>query len=259
MGPDDIRNVLLDQQLVIELLLSQLGYNDNLAGVWPLKTDKLGIAHMVGSKVAVDPATKVTETGSGYVVTGSVYTTSPFAVVYGDLSNYPTEKEVLLQLIQQLEAAERSSSPDGNMNNAFRVLFDTRGGSFISPVTYLSYGDRVTEPPAPAKECCTFAGWYTDEECTKAWSFSTGIPGDLTLYAKWTSAAAVTGTVPAAAQSSSTATAVTASSGQQSPETAEPAPVTTETVPAATTKAPVPAAGLLFGLLAAGVLLRRRE
>ncbi|MCQ2355516.1 MAG: hypothetical protein MJ014_00595 [Methanocorpusculum sp.] len=41
--------------------------------------------------------------------------------------------------------------------------------------------------------------------------------------------------------------------------TQTPASVTTKTASATTTKAPAPVAGLLFGLLAAGVLLRRRE
>ncbi|MDE2519398.1 MAG: InlB B-repeat-containing protein [Methanocorpusculum sp.] len=78
-----------------------------------------------------------------------------------------------------------SDSGDGNMENAFRVLFDTQGGNFISPVTYLSYGDKITCPPVPTKDGYTFGGWYTDAGCTKEWSFSSGITGDMTLYARW--------------------------------------------------------------------------
>ncbi len=78
-----------------------------------------------------------------------------------------------------------SDSGDGNMENAFRVLFDTQGGNFISPVTYLSYGDKITRPPVPTKDGYTFGGWYTDAGCTKEWSFSSGITGDMTLYARW--------------------------------------------------------------------------
>ena len=82
-------------------------------------------------------------------------------------------------------APTSSGSGDGNMNNAYRILFETFGGSFISPVTGLSSGDKIPAPPAPTKKGYTFDGWYTDEPCTKGWSFATGIPGDLTLYAKW--------------------------------------------------------------------------
>ena len=31
----------------------------------------------------------------------------------------------------------------------------------------------------------SFRGWYTDKECTKAWSYSTGVTKSMTLYAKW--------------------------------------------------------------------------
>ena len=68
------------------------------------------------------------------------------------------------------------------MENAFRVLLGTCGGSFISPVTYLSYGDKI---PTPTKDGYTFGGWYKASACTQRWSFSEGIPGDMPLYAKW--------------------------------------------------------------------------
>ncbi|MCZ0861583.1 InlB B-repeat-containing protein, partial [Methanocorpusculum sp. MG] len=79
------------------------------------------------------------------------------------------------------------ASSSGNTNNAFRVLFDTQGGSYVSPATGLSYGDKISQPANPVKDGYTFGGWYKDAACTQAWSFSDSIPGDMTLYAKWTS------------------------------------------------------------------------
>ena len=149
-------------------------------------------------------------------------------------------------------------SGDGNMNNAYRILFETFGGSFISPVTGLSSGDKIPAPPAPTKKGYTFDGWYTDEPCTKGWSFATGIPGDLTLYAKWTSAAGVQPTSAAATtvpQTVKTTPAVTP------PPATTAAPVTTTAAGTAPgmTQAPAPVFGTLAVLLTAGVLLRRRE
>lgn len=43
---------------------------------------------------------------------------------------------------------------------------------------------------APTKEGYVFSGWYTDQECTKA--FSGTVTGDVTLYAKWTEQYTVT-------------------------------------------------------------------
>ena len=151
------------------------------------------------------------------------------------------------------------SSGDGNMDNAFRVLFND-GAATLSVVTDLSYGDKLTNPETPVKDGYTFAGWYKDSACTQAWDFETGIPGDMTLYAKWT-ASGSSGETEATA--TPTATAVTT----PQPTKTQTAAATTS-VPEATTAAgtsptlvqtPAPVAGALFGLLAAGVLLRRRQ
>ncbi|HJJ97261.1 MAG TPA: InlB B-repeat-containing protein, partial [Methanocorpusculum sp.] len=95
------------------------------------------------------------------------------------------------------------------MENAFRVLFETFGGSTVPPATGLSYGDVITKPADPEKSARSFGGWYTDEACTQEWNFADGIPGDMTLYARWTggitptqTSAPVTTTVPAAIQPS---------------------------------------------------------
>ena len=114
----------------------------------------------------------------------------------------------------------------GNMDNAFRVLFDTAGGSTISPVTGLSYGDIISAPSAPAREGYTFGGWYTDEGLTAEWSFADRITGDMTLYAKWTPLgvtptatvtvpATVTAPVTATVTATATAPVVTASQTQE--------------------------------------------
>ena len=79
------------------------------------------------------------------------------------------------------------SSSSGNMNNAYRVLFND-GATTLSVQTDLSSGDKLTKPETPVKDGYTFAGWYKDSACTNPWDFETGIPGDMTLYAKWTAA-----------------------------------------------------------------------
>ncbi|MDE2523907.1 MAG: InlB B-repeat-containing protein [Methanocorpusculum sp.] len=153
------------------------------------------------------------------------------------------------------------SSGDGNMNNAFRVLFDTQGGSYVSPVTGLSYGDRVAEPANPVKDGYTFGGWYKDAACTQAWSFSDSIPGDMTLYAKWTSSGTAATATQTAQTTAKATTAPAATQAQSGTTAATSAPVSTTAAGAqpTLTQAPAPVLGGLLGLLAAGILLRRRE
>ena len=70
-------------------------------------------------------------------------------------------------------------------SQAHRVKFDTQGGSSINDQTPAS-GSAVAKPADPTRDGYTFAGWYTDAACTKAYDFATAVTSDLTLYAKWT-------------------------------------------------------------------------
>lgn len=44
----------------------------------------------------------------------------------------------------------------------------------------------VSQPEDPAREGFVFSGWYTDEERTTEYVFSSKVRSDVTLYAKWT-------------------------------------------------------------------------
>lgn len=70
-------------------------------------------------------------------------------------------------------------------SQAHRVKFDAQGGSSVNGQTPAS-GSTVTKPTDPTREGYAFAGWYTDEACTKAYDFSAAVTADMTLYAKWT-------------------------------------------------------------------------
>ncbi|HJK33153.1 MAG TPA: InlB B-repeat-containing protein [Methanocorpusculum sp.] len=152
------------------------------------------------------------------------------------------------------------SSSSGNMNNAYRVLFND-GSTTLSVQTDLSSGDKLTKPETPVKDGYTFAGWYKDSACTQPWDFETGIPGDMTLYAKWT-AAGSSGETEATTAPTATSTAVTTPQPTKTQSTtattSAPQATTAAGVSPTLTQAPAPVAGALFGLLAAGVLLRRR-
>ena len=168
------------------------------------------------------------------------------------------EPQVDIILPPEPEPQPPSSSSSGNMDNAYRVLFND-GSTTLSVVTDLSSGDKLTKPETPVKDGYTFAGWYKDSACTQAWDFETGIPGDMTLYAKWTTS----GETEATATPTKTQTAVTTPQPTKTQTvvatTSAPQATTAIAVSPTLTQAPAPAAGALFGLLAAGLLLRRRN
>ena len=109
-------------------------------------------------------------------------------------------------------------SSDGNMDNAYRVLFND-GATTLYVVTDLSAGDKLTKPEDPVKDGYTFAGWHKDSACTQAWDFNDGITGSMTLYAKWTPQETVTPTATATATPTVTATTTITSTptGEASP------------------------------------------
>ncbi len=70
--------------------------------------------------------------------------------------------------------------------NEYTISFDTDGGTEIAPVTK-NYGEGVDAPKAPEKEGYTFAGWYSDPECTVTADIPSTMPAsDKTYYAGWT-------------------------------------------------------------------------
>ncbi|HJK50392.1 MAG TPA: InlB B-repeat-containing protein, partial [Methanocorpusculum sp.] len=145
-----------------------------------------------------EPVT-VSKTGSGVQFSIPQSGFSPFALIWSDQKPVPTPPS-------------GGGSSDGNMDNAFRVLFND-GATTLFVVTDLSYGDKLTKPEDPVKDGYTFAGWYKDAACTQAWDFADGIAGDMTLYAKWAPVQTVTPTVTPTATASVTPTVTAEPSG----------------------------------------------
>jgi uncharacterized repeat protein (TIGR02543 family) len=66
----------------------------------------------------------------------------------------------------------------------YTITFDTNGGTDVTSIT-AAYQASITRPENPTRSGYAFAGWYTDEDLTDAFSFN-AMPGyDLTLHAKW--------------------------------------------------------------------------
>ena len=68
--------------------------------------------------------------------------------------------------------------------NSYKVSFDSNGGSSVAAQS-VNYNTSATKPADPSMTGYTFAGWFTDKECTTAYDFSSKVTGDITLYAKW--------------------------------------------------------------------------
>ena len=68
----------------------------------------------------------------------------------------------------------------------YTVAFDSNGRGTAPGAQIIDHGSAVTKPGDLSDIAYNFEGWFTDKACTKAYDFSAGVTGDITLYAKWT-------------------------------------------------------------------------
>ncbi len=79
-------------------------------------------------------------------------------------------------------------------NQKFTITFNSNGGSEVASSS-VEEGKTLTKPTDPTKEGYTFDNWYTDEECTLVYDFSSAVSSAFTLYARWLTANKATHTV----------------------------------------------------------------
>ncbi len=68
----------------------------------------------------------------------------------------------------------------------YTVIFNSNGGTEVSPVLNMLKGDKISEPTTPYRMGSVFAGWFNERELISIWDFDKDtIFSDITLYAKW--------------------------------------------------------------------------
>ena len=84
---------------------------------------------------------------------------------------------------------------NGQRVKRYSVTFDANGKDAAMPDSQRVKEGRAATEPSTKPQCkgYTFAGWYTDAACTKAYDFSSPVTADMTLYAKWVKKAADNG------------------------------------------------------------------
>ena len=75
------------------------------------------------------------------------------------------------------------------VQNNYTVSFNSMGGTAVASQS-VSPGGHATQPANPTNGVKVFGGWFTDQNCTQAFNFSTSINSNITLYAKWTTPSA---------------------------------------------------------------------
>jgi uncharacterized repeat protein (TIGR02543 family) len=76
------------------------------------------------------------------------------------------------------------SSTKEDTSTKYTVSFNTNGGSAVSNITVSENGTITL--PTTTKSGYKFAGWYTNSSLSTAFTSSTKVTSNITLYAKWT-------------------------------------------------------------------------
>ena len=82
--------------------------------------------------------------------------------------------------------ASRQTAVFSSQMENFTVTFKLNYDGSKNTTQSVTDGATVKEPDTPTREGYTFAGWYTDTDCTNEYDFAIGVTADITLYAKWT-------------------------------------------------------------------------
>jgi uncharacterized repeat protein (TIGR02543 family) len=69
--------------------------------------------------------------------------------------------------------------------NQYTITFESNDGTSVTAITQ-DFDTAVSAPTNPTRTGYTFAGWFSDEALTTAYSFTTMPSQPNTLYAKWT-------------------------------------------------------------------------
>jgi uncharacterized repeat protein (TIGR02543 family) len=72
----------------------------------------------------------------------------------------------------------------------YTVTFDSQGGSEVDPIINIAPGATITLPTAPTNAGYSFGGWFTEANGGgTAFTETTQVNANITVYAKWSSAA----------------------------------------------------------------------
>jgi uncharacterized repeat protein (TIGR02543 family) len=73
-----------------------------------------------------------------------------------------------------------------NAEGFYNVIFNSTGGSYISPITNVKSGSKISIPKNPKRDGFEFSGWYSNNTSwTGKLTTNTLIKSNVTYYAKW--------------------------------------------------------------------------
>ena len=154
---------------------------------------KLGNIKVSGGKYTDKEVARHLKHGFAVLFSDGKYAVGNEKAVKGDATYSVTNADGTVVYFTDAQSAnEYAKEPGAQAPKVLKVTvaFDSNQGTAVDS-QLVAVGDKVAKPADPAKEGYTFSGWFTDEDCTKAYDFDAAVDGtqpEFTLHAGWKAA-----------------------------------------------------------------------
>lgn len=152
----------------------------------------LGNIEVSGGKYTDKEVAKHLKSGRAVLFSDGKYAVTDEETAKDDATYSVTNTDGTVVYFTDAQSANNYAQESGAAPKVLKVTvtFDSNQGTAVDS-QLVAVGNKVAKPADPTKEGYTFTGWFTDQDCTKAYKFDAPVDGaepEFTLYAGWKAA-----------------------------------------------------------------------
>ena len=152
----------------------------------------LGNIEVSGGKYTDKEVAKHLKSGRAVLFSDGKYVVGNEKAVKADATYSVTNTDGTVVYFTDAQSANDYAQESGVAPKVLKVTvtFDSNQGTAVDS-QLVAVGDKVAKPADPTRKGYIFSGWFTDQDCAKAYKFDAPVDGaqpELTLYAGWKAA-----------------------------------------------------------------------